>query len=100
LALFAEEQHVVAGDQRDVDLGNDRFLIAHNARKKFLAAREGGQKIVPQFLLDRFRGPAAVREILERRRFGGHAMARTVVTAPKYSGGVGDGQKPVYDASL
>ena len=38
LPLLAQEQHVVPGDQRQVDLGNDRVFVADDAGKQLFAA--------------------------------------------------------------
>ena len=38
LPLLAQKQHVVLGDQRQVDLGNDRVVVADDAGEQLLAA--------------------------------------------------------------
>ena len=39
LALLAEEQHVVPGEEGDVDLGDDGVVVADDAGKQLVAAR-------------------------------------------------------------
>ena len=54
LAFFAEEEHVVAGDQGEVDFGNDRVVVADDAGEEFLAGLEHAEEIVADFLFDGF----------------------------------------------
>src|SRR5690606_33005495 len=67
----ADEQHVVARQQREVHLRDDRMLVADDARKEFVAALQGGEKIVVNLLLDRLRPPAAVAKFAQRFRPSG-----------------------------
>ena len=45
LALFAEEEHVVPGEQGDVDLGDDGVLVADDAGKQLFAALQLARKL-------------------------------------------------------
>ena len=60
LSLLTEKEHVVSGDEGDIDFGNDRVFIADDAREKFLARGECSQEVVSNFLLNRFRNPATL----------------------------------------
>ena len=40
LSLLAQKQHVVLGDQADVDLGDDRVVVADDAGKQLFARRQ------------------------------------------------------------
>ena len=45
LALFAEEQHVVLGEERDVDFGDDGAVVADDAGKKLFAVGSMRRKL-------------------------------------------------------
>ena len=51
LALFAEKEHVVAGDQGEVDLGQDGIFVADDAGEEVFAglqhAEEVGAELLP-----------------------------------------------------
>ena len=53
LPLLAQEQHVVLGDQAQVDLGDDRVFVADDAGKQLLALAEHPHEIVVDFPLHR-----------------------------------------------
>ena len=74
LALFAEEEQVVAGDQGEVDLGDDRVVVADDAGEQLVAALQHAQKVVANLLLDRFGNPAAVAQFFQvgRSHLGWH----------------------------
>ena len=79
LAFFAEEEHVVAGEQGEVDFGDDRAVVADDAGKQLVAAGQRGEEVVVDFAFDGFRLPAALAQLAESGRFGrriGHAHAR------------------------
>src|SRR5579872_1271393 len=59
LALFAEEKQVVAGDEREIDFGNDGVIVADDAGEEVFAGLEHTEEIVTDFLLDGFGNPAA-----------------------------------------
>jgi hypothetical protein len=59
LPLLAEEEHVVAGDQGDVDLRDDGVFVSDDAGEQFLAGLEHAEKVIADFLLDRLGPPAA-----------------------------------------
>ena len=59
------------GQQGDVDLGNDRVVVADDAGEQLLAGAEHAQEVVADLLLDRPGRPAAVAEFLERGRTDG-----------------------------
>ena len=65
LPLFAKKKHIMTGDQGDVDLGNDRILVAHNSRKERRALCQCSQKIVAYFLFDRLRDPATASQLFK-----------------------------------
>ena len=69
LPLLAEEEHVVPGEQREVDLGDDGVVVADDAGKQLLAAGQGGEEVVVDFVLDGFRLPAALAKLAEVRGF-------------------------------
>ena len=52
------------GEQGDVDLGDDRVVVADDAGEQLLAALQRGEEVVVDLLLDGFRLPAAVAELL------------------------------------
>ena len=66
LALLAEKEHVVAGEQGEVDLGNDGVLVADDAGKELLAGLQHSQEVIANLLFDRLRYPTARPQILER----------------------------------
>ena len=65
LPLLAQEQHVVLGDQGQVDLGDDRVLIADDAREQLVAPGQGRHEIVVNLLLDRLGTPAAGTQLAD-----------------------------------
>ena len=65
LALLAEEEHVVAGEEGDVDLGNDGVVVADDAGEQFFAGRQQAKEVVADLLLDRLGCPAAVAQLSE-----------------------------------
>ena len=52
LPFFAQVQHVVTGQQGDVDLGNDRVVVADDARVKFISGNQLAEEIFLDLLLD------------------------------------------------
>jgi hypothetical protein len=71
LPLFAEEQQVVLRQDGDIQLGDDRVVVADDAGIKFLAGLQLGQKIVVNLLFDAFGLPAAIAQLGKRRRLDG-----------------------------
>ena len=71
LPLFAEKQHVVPGDQGDVDLGNDRAVVADDAGKQLVAVAEHAEKIVVNFAFDGFGNPTAGPKVAQVGRLFG-----------------------------
>jgi len=67
LAFLTQEQHVVVGQQRNVDLRDDGVLISHDAGIKIFAGCQHANKIVLNFLFDRFGFPPAVDQFFEIR---------------------------------
>ena len=63
LPLLAEKEHVVSGDQRDIDLGHNCVVVAEDAGKQLLALAKHAEKVVLDFLLDGLRRPAARAQI-------------------------------------
>ena len=58
------------GDQAEVDLGDDRVVVADDAGKQLLAAAEHAQEVVVDLLLDGLGNPAAGAQFGQRGRFG------------------------------
>ena len=52
LAALAEQHHVVAGEQRPLDLGQHGVVVADDAGEARLAGAQPGQQVVAQLLLD------------------------------------------------
>ncbi len=53
LAPQAQEQHVVLGEDRVLDLGDDRLFVAQDIGKQRLARLELGDQVAPHLILDR-----------------------------------------------
>ena len=53
LPFLTQKEHVVAGQQRDVDFGNNRVFKANDAWIKILAGRKHLNKVVVDLLFDR-----------------------------------------------
>ena len=70
LPLLAQKQQVVAGDQPDVDLGNDRVFIADDAGKQLLALRQRVHEVIVDFPLHRLGNPAAFAQFQQVGRAG------------------------------
>ena len=71
LTLLAEEQHVVLGQQRDVDFRDDRAVETDDAGEQFFPVGEHAEKVIVDFLLDGFGNPAAFAKFAQRAGFGG-----------------------------
>ena len=69
LALLAEEQHVVLGEDGDVELRDHGVVVADDAGVQLVAGLQLGQKVVVNLLLDGLRLPAAGAELGQRRWF-------------------------------
>ena len=65
LAALAEEDDVLAGEDRVLDLRDDRLVVADDAGQERLAAREARDEVVAHLLLDRFALPATVAEVAD-----------------------------------
>jgi hypothetical protein len=72
LPLLAEEEHVVGGQDRDADLGDHGVVVPDDAREQRPATLERFEVVVAEFVLDGFRLPARVPELLESRRSAAH----------------------------
>ena len=64
LPLLAEEKQVVLGDQSEVDLGNDRAVVADDAGKEVFARGEHADEIVVDFAFNGLRSASRFREVL------------------------------------
>ena len=53
LAALAEQHHVVAGQERPLDLGQHGVVVADDAREPGCAGAHPGEQVVAQLLLDR-----------------------------------------------
>ena len=53
LAAQAEEEHVVLGEDRVPDLGDDRLFVAEDVGEERLARLELGDQVAPHLILDR-----------------------------------------------
>ena len=76
LAALAEQDEVVAGDERPLDLGQHGVLEPDHAGQAGLAAAEPGQQVGAELGLDRAEGGAAVAELAEGRGGGGRGALR------------------------
>ena len=65
LPLFAQKQHVVLGDQGQVDLGNDRVLVADDAGKQLFVCGQPSHEVIVDLALDGFGDPAALASSLQ-----------------------------------
>ena len=67
LAALAQEDHVVAGEQRVLELREDGVLVAlHDHREEHLARLDAGDGVASQLLLHRHRGPPRLAELADR----------------------------------
>ena len=62
---LAEEDHVVRGEQRVLELREDGFLVADDALDDGFARRDAGDGVLADLLLDRARHPAARAQLAE-----------------------------------
>ena len=76
LPALAEEDEVVAGQDRVLDAGDDRLVVADDARKDLCPGREALEEIGAELLLDRPRAPARGSQIREGGRLGGCGVDR------------------------
>ena len=65
LPLLAEEQHVVAREDRDRDFRDHGVVVSDDPGEERLASLECGEVVIAEFVLDRLRLPAGVAERLE-----------------------------------
>ncbi len=72
LAFFAEEEHVVAGEDGVDDFGDDGGLVADDAGEEVFVLREGGGEVGLEFLLDGAGAPAGAAEVGEGGWESGH----------------------------
>ena len=72
LALFAEEEQVVPGEQGEVDLGNDGVFVADDAGEEFFAGLQHAEEVVADLLLDGLGHPAAGAEFSQGARAAGN----------------------------
>ena len=86
LAALAEQDQVVPGDERALDLGDDGVLEPDDAGQRGLAGGQPGEQVVADLGLDRPGGGAAGAELAQRCRPG--------------SGGMGDCEVPSGAASV
>ena len=78
LAAQPQKQHVVPGEDRVDDLGNDRLVIAEDSRKQRLAPAELRQQVPPHFALD-----ADAAAIRWRATGRGFVVGRSSVSQPQ-----------------
>ena len=55
LSALAEQDHVVPGDDRALQVGQDRLTESDDPGERILARAHPGQQVAPDFLLDRAR---------------------------------------------
>ena len=90
LPLFTQKEHVMTGDEGDVDLGDDGVVIADDAGEEFPAVGEGPEKVLPHFLLHRPTPPTGGAQIGEGpRQRAGIDRGRGGGGGGGWSGGVG-----------
>ena len=70
LTAFAEEDDVLAGEDRVLDGRDDRILVPDDAREERLSDRQTGDQVRAEFLLDRPRAPATLPQLTERPGLG------------------------------
>ena len=63
LPFLAQEEHVVPGDDRHVDLRNHRVAIAENPREKLVAATQHPHEVVVDLAFDGLGDPARLAEV-------------------------------------
>ncbi len=69
LPLFAQKQHVVTGQQRQVDFRDHGIVVTDNAGEQFFAGGQHAGEVITQLLLDRLGVPTPLLKFLERGRF-------------------------------
>ena len=84
LAALAEEDDVVAGEDRVLDRRQDRLLVADDGRQDLGAGGEAVEQVRSQLLLDRPRAPAGGAQLGD----GGGALGRSACGTS-----VGDGRR-------
>ena len=67
LAALAEQDDVVPGEQRPLELGGDGVLEADDARERVLAGAQAGEQVVAYLVLDRAVDVTGRAEGAERR---------------------------------
>src|SRR5262249_13733067 len=85
LAFFAEKEHVVPGDQGEVDLGNDGGFIADDAGKQLLAAVEHAEEVVADLFFDGLGNPTTGTQLFQGGRsmaWGGHEVLVSEESVP------------------
>ena len=68
LAALAEEDHVVAGDERVLELREDRLLVADDAFDELASLGDAYQRVLAHLFLDGPRHPPAGPQLAERSR--------------------------------
>jgi hypothetical protein len=66
LPALAEEDHVMAREDRVLDLGDDGLVVADDAGQDALAPREPSEEVLPHLLADREDPVAGGSEITQR----------------------------------
>jgi hypothetical protein len=89
LPALAEEDEVVAGEDRVLDGRDDRILVADDTREDLAARREPGEEVGPQLFLDRARAPARGDQLTQRRGLGRGAIDRFHGWLPRCVGRLG-----------
>ena len=79
LAALAEEDHVVPGEQRVLELRHHGVLVAGHAGEQRLAGGDLVDRVLANLLLHRARDPARGAEFADRRG-GAPAGSRSIVT--------------------
>ena len=89
LAALAEEDHVVPGEERVLELREDRVLVAHDDGEQLLAGLDLGDGVAAQLLLHGDRGPSGGPELAEgggrrvRRGIGRRGHGRQPIAGPE-----------------
>ena len=100
LAALAEEDEVLAGEDRVLDRRQDRVVVADDAGEDGLALAEPGQEVGPQLLLDRPRTPARGAQLAEGRRGRGGRGGREGDGEVVHGGTPGRGDGPTRRPSV
>jgi hypothetical protein len=70
LPLLPQKEHVVPRENRDNDLRDNGVLVTDDSGEKLVAPLQSSEEILPEFVLDGLRLPAALAELVQGGRSG------------------------------